>query len=83
MTEQQKMQSAVEENVNGAVGQVTATAEDVLSMGRKVTALWLGVTRTAIEAAAKTLSATADVISTLAESMGELAKRVEGSVKNV
>jgi len=83
MTEQQKMQSAVEENVNGAVGQVTATAEDVLSMGRKVTALWLGVTRTAIEAAAKTLSATADVISTLAESMGELAKRVEGSVKIV
>jgi hypothetical protein len=82
MTEQQKMQSAVEENVNAAVGQVTKTAEDALSMGRKVTALWLGVTRSAIEAAAKTLSATAEVISTLAESMGELAKRVEGSAKN-
>jgi hypothetical protein len=43
--------------------------------------LWLGVSRTAIDAAAKTLTTTSEMISSLAESMGELSDRVEGSNK--
>jgi uncharacterized protein YoxC len=81
MTEQQKMQSTVEQNVNAAVDQVSKTAGNVATLGRKVTSLWLGVTRTAIDAAAKTLTTTSEMISSVAESMGELANRVEGSKK--
>lgn len=83
MTEQKKIQSTVEENVNAAVEQVSKTAGDAVTLGRRVTALWLGVSRSAIDAAANTLSATSEVISALAESMGELSKRVQGSTKNV
>jgi hypothetical protein len=43
--------------------------------------MWLGVTRAAIDAAAATLTSTSEVVSALAESMGELADRVEGSAK--
>jgi|GEM_PF-1846097 len=81
MTEQQKIQSTVEQNVNAAVDQVNKTAGSVATLGRKVTGLWLGVTRTAIDAAAKTLTTTSEMISSVAESMGELANRVEGPKK--
>jgi phage-related minor tail protein len=81
MTEQEKIQSTIEENVNAAVDQVTKTAESVTTLGRKVTSLWLGVSRTAIEAAANTLTGTSEMISSLAGSMGELADRVDGSKK--
>jgi uncharacterized protein YoxC len=79
MTEQEKIQSTVEENVNAAVDQVSKTAESVATLGRQVTGVWLGVSRTAIEAAAKTLTTTSEMISSLAESMGELSDRVGGS----
>jgi phage-related minor tail protein len=81
MTEQEKIQSTIEENVNAAVDQVTKTAESVTTLGRKVTGLWLGVSRTAIEAAANTLTTTSEMISSLAGSMGELSDRVGGSDK--
>jgi phage-related minor tail protein len=81
MTEQEKIQSTIEENVNAAVDQVTKTAESVTTLGRKVTGLWLGVSRTAIEAAASTLTSTSEMISSLAGSMGELSERVGGSKK--
>ena len=81
MTEQEKIQSTIEENVNAAVDQVSKTAESVTTLGRKVTSLWLGVSRTAIDAAAKTHTTTSEMISSLAESMGELSDRVEGPKK--
>ena len=81
MTEPQNIQSTIEENVNAAVDQVSKTAEGAVTLGRRVAGLWLGVTRTAIDAAARTLSSTSEVISALAESMGELADRVQGSAK--
>ncbi len=77
MTEQDKIQSTVEENVNAAIDQVSKTAESAATLGRKVTALWLGVSRTAIEAAADTLATTSEMISSVAESMGELSDRVD------
>ncbi len=82
MTEQEKIQATIEENVNVAVDQVTKTAESVATLGRKVTGLWLGVSRTAIEAAATTLTSTSEMISSIAGSMGELSDRVDGSNKN-
>jgi len=81
MTEQPKIQKTVQENVNAAVDQVSKTAGNAAMLGRKVTSLWLGVTRTAIDAAAKTLTTTSEMISSVADSMGELANRVEGSNK--
>lgn len=81
MTEQQDIQSTIEENVNAAVDQVSKTAEGTVTLGRRVAGLWLGVTRTAIEAAANTLTSTSEVISALAESMGELSDRVAGPTK--
>lgn len=81
MTEQQEIQSTIEDNLNAAVDQVGKTAEGAVTLGRRVAGLWLGVTRTAIDAAANTLSSTSEVISALAESMGELSDRVEGSAK--
>jgi len=81
MTDQEKIQSTIEENVNAAVDQVSKTAESVTTLSRKVTGLWLGVSRTAIDAAAGTLKTTSEMISSLAESMGELSDRVEGSEK--
>jgi uncharacterized protein YoxC len=81
MTEQEKIQSTIEENVNAAVDQVSKTAESVTTLGRQVTSLWLGVSRSAIDAAANTLSTTSEMISSLAVSMGELSDRVEGSKK--
>ena len=81
MTEEQNIQSTIEENVNVAVDQVGKTAEGVVTLGRRVAGLWLGVTRSAIDAAASTLNSTAEVISALAESMGELSERVQGSTK--
>jgi len=81
MTEQEKIQSTIEENVNAAVDQVSKTTESVTTLGRKVAGLWLGVSRTAIDAAASTLKTTSETISSIAESMGELSDRVEGSKK--
>ena len=81
MTDQEKIQSTIEENMNAAVDQVSKTAENVTTLGRKVTSLWLGVSRTAIDAAASTLKTTSEMISGIAESMGELSDRVEGSKK--
>jgi hypothetical protein len=83
MTEQEQMKTKVEENVNAAAKQVTEAAGAAVSVGRRVTALWLGVSRTAIDAAAKTLTATSEMISTLAKSMGELSERIEGPTKKV
>lgn len=81
MTDLQQTQTTVTENVNAAVDQVTKTAETAVTLGRKVTALWLGVSRTAIEAAAKTLTTTSEMISSVADSMGELSDRIEGHSK--
>jgi DNA-binding ferritin-like protein len=81
MTEQEKMQTNIEENVNAAVDHVTEAAEAAVSLGRQVTALWLGVSRTAIEAAAKTLTSTSEMISTFANSMGELSERIDDAAK--
>jgi len=83
MTEQQKIQSTVEENVNAAVDQVTKTAGSVATLGRNVTSLWLGVTRSAIDAAAKTLQTTSEMITGVAESMGEIANRIESPKKKI
>lgn len=81
MTEQEQIQTKVEENVSAAVDHVTEAAGAAVSLGRQVTALWLGVSRTAIDAAAKTLTTTSEMISTVASSMGELSERIEGSTK--
>jgi uncharacterized protein YoxC len=81
MTEQEQIQSTIEENVNAAVDQVNKTAKSVTTLGRQVTSLWLGVSRTAIEAAASTLRTTSEMVSSVAGSMGELSDRVEGSKK--
>jgi DNA-binding ferritin-like protein len=81
MTEQEQIQTKVEENVNAAVDHVTEAAEAAVSLGRQVTSLWLGVSRTAIDAAAKTLTTTSEMVSTVAKSMGELSERIEGSTK--
>lgn len=81
MTEQEKIQSTIEENVNAAVDQVTKTAKSVTTLGRQVTSLWLGVSRAAIEAAANTLTTTSEMISGLAGSIGELSDRVGSSNK--
>lgn len=81
MTEQQDIQTTIEDNVNAAVDQVSKTAEEAVTLGRRVAGMWLGVTRAAIDAAAATLTSTSEVVSALAESMGELADRVEGSAK--
>ena len=83
MTEQERIQTNVEENVNAAVGQVTEAAGAAVSLGRQVAALWIGVSRSAIDAAAKTLTTTSEMISTLGKSMGELSERIEGSTKKV
>jgi len=81
MTEQQDIQTTIEDNVNAAVDQVSKTAEEAVTLGRRVAGMWLGVTRAAIDAAAATLTSTSEVVSALAVSMGELADRVEGSAK--
>lgn len=81
MTEQEKTQTKVEENLNAAVDQVSEAAMAGVSLGRQVAALWLGVTRTAIDAAAKTLTTTSEMITTVAESVGELSDRIEGRTK--
>jgi hypothetical protein len=81
MTEQHKAQTKVEENVNAAVEQVTGTAKAAVSLGRRVTAIWLGVARTATDAAAKTLATTSEMIGTVAKSMGELSNRIDDTVK--
>jgi DNA-binding ferritin-like protein len=81
MTEQEKIQTHIEENVDAAVDHVTEAAEAAVSLGRQVTSLWLGVSRTAIEAAAKTLTSTSDMISSIAGSMGELSERIDDTTK--
>ena len=81
MTEQEKIQTNIEENVNAAVDQVAGAAEAAVSLGRQVTALWLGVSRTAIEAAAKTLTSTSELISSFADSMAELSRRIDDAAK--
>jgi hypothetical protein len=81
MTEQEQVQTKIEENVNAAVDQATEVAGAAASLGRQVTALWVGVARTAIDAAAKTLSTTAETISTVAKSMGELSERIDTAAK--
>jgi len=81
MTEQYKAQTKVEENVNAAVDQVTGTAKAAVSLGRQVMALWLGVARTATDAAAKTLTTTSEMISSVAKSMGEISNRIDDTAK--
>lgn len=80
MTEQQKTTNT-EETINAAVEQVSKTAENAVTLGRKVTALWLGVTRSAIDAAAATLKTTSDMITGISGSVSELSDRVERSSK--
>ena len=81
MTEEQTNQTKIEDNVNAAVDQVTETAQAAVAVGRQVTALWLGVSRTAIDAAAKTLTTTSELISSVASSMGELSARIDDASK--
>ncbi|MBT8470568.1 MAG: hypothetical protein KJN97_17610 [Deltaproteobacteria bacterium] len=81
MTEEQKIQTTIEDNVNAAAGQVSKTAEGVATLGRRVVGLWLGVTRTAIEAAANTLTSTSEVVSALGDSMGQLSDRLQSTTK--
>ncbi len=81
MTEQYRTQSQVEENVNVAVDQATKVAGSAVSLGRQVMATWLGVARTATDAAAKTLASTSRTISTIAESMGKLSNRIDDTAK--
>lgn len=81
MTEQEQMQPKVEETLGAAADQVSEVTGAAVSLGRQVTALWLGVSQTAIDAAAKTLTTTAELISSLADSMGELSERIEGTAK--
>jgi len=80
MTEQQKTTNT-EETINAAVEQVSKTAENAVTLGRKVTALWLGVTRSAIDAAAATLKTTSDMITGISGSVSELSDRIERSSK--
>lgn len=81
MTEQYRTQSQVEENVNVAVDQATKVAGSAVSLGRQVMATWLGVARTATDAAAQTLANTSKTISTIAESMGKLSNRIDDTAK--
>ena len=81
MTEQQKAQSKVEEHVNAAVDHVGEAADAAVSLGRQDASLWVGVSRSAIEAAAQTVSSTSEMVSTLAKSMGELSTRLDDSAK--
>lgn len=82
MTDQREnTQTKVEENLNAAVDQATEVAGAAASLGRQVTALWIGVARTAIDAAAKTLTTTSDAITTVAKSMGELSNRIDDAGK--
>lgn len=82
MTEPSTTQQKIEQNVNAAVDQVAETAQAAVSVGGQVTALWLGVMQTAIEAGAKTLNTTSEVISSVAKSMGELSDRIDDATKN-
>ncbi len=68
MTEQQKTYNT-EETINAAVEQIGKTAENAVTLGRTVTALWLGVTRSAVDAAAATLKATSDMITGVSDSV--------------
>ena len=68
MTEQQKTYNT-EETINAAVEQVGKTAENAVTLGRTVTALWLEVTRSAVDAAAATLKATSDMITEVSDSV--------------
>ena len=76
MTEQQKTYNT-EETINAALEHVSKTAESAVTLGRKVAALWLGVTRNAIDAAAATLETTSDMITGISESVSELSDRVD------
>ncbi|MCZ6807023.1 MAG: hypothetical protein O7F08_08730 [Deltaproteobacteria bacterium] len=76
MTEQQKTYNT-EETINAALEHASKTAESAVTLGRKVTALWLGVTRNAIDAAAATLKTTSDMITGISESVSELSDRVD------
>jgi hypothetical protein len=82
MTEQQQTtQSPVEDTVNAAVDQASDAAQAAVAHGRQVAALWLGVSRTAVDAAAKTLTATSELISSVAQSMGKLSDRIDDASK--
>lgn len=81
MTDTQTTQQAIQQNVNAVADQVTDSAQAAVAVGRQVTALWLGVSRTAVEAAAKTLTTTSELISSVAESMGELSERIDDAAK--
>ena len=81
MTEQERIQNKVEENLNAATEQVGEVAGAAVSLGRQVAALWLGVSRTAIDAAAQTLTTTSEMISSVADSMGDLSKRIDDTAK--
>jgi hypothetical protein len=81
MTDTETTQQAIEQNVNAVADHVTDTAQAAVAVVRQVTALWLGVSRTAVEAAAKTLTTTSELISSVAESMGELSERIDDAAK--
>ena len=81
MTDTQTTQQAIQQNVNAVADQVTDSAQAAVAVGRQVTALWLGVSRTAVEAAAKTLTTTSELISSVAASMGELSERIDDAAK--
>lgn len=83
MTEPKKTQEAIEDNVNAAVDQMAETAQAAAEVGRQVTALWLGVSRTAIEAAAATLTTASEMVSSFADSIGDLSERIDDAAKKV
>ena len=80
MTEQQKTTNT-EETINAAADEVSKTVENAVTLGRKVIAVWLGVTRSAIDAAATTLKTTSDMITGISESVSDLSDRVNVSSK--
>ena len=81
MTEQQKTQSKVEEHVNAAVDHAGEAADAVVSLGRQVASLWVGVSRSAIEAAAQTLRTSSVMVCTLAKSLGVLSTGLDDCAK--
>lgn len=82
MTEQQRTtQNAVESTVNAAIDQGGDAAQAAVVQGRQVAALWLGVSRAAVDATANMLTATAELISSVAESMGKLSDRMDDASK--
>ena len=77
MSETTKTQPG-QDAIQATVEHASKAAEETVAMGREVVALWLGVTRNAVEAAAGSLRVTSELIAGLADSVSELSDRVEG-----